>query len=67
MQTIVYQDKGSGTMYQYKPPYPAQRNLFEQKRMERIRAAIEELRNTGNVNIFLLKRGRLRKIAEHAM
>lgn len=67
MTSIVYQDRASGSMYLYNPKYPAQRSMFEQKRTERIMAALEELRHVGNINIFLFRKGRLRKIAEHKM
>ena len=67
MTSIVYQDRASGSMFLYGPKYPAQRSMFEQKRKERIIAALEELRHVGNINIFLLRKGRLRKIAEHKM
>lgn len=67
MTSIVYQDKASGSMYLYQPKYPVQRSLYEQKRMERIMAALKELRYVANINIFLFKKGRLRKIAEHTM
>ena len=43
MTSIVYQDRVGGLMYIYQPKYPAQRSLFEQKRTERIIAALEEL------------------------
>ena len=39
MTSIVYQDRASGSMFLYQPKYPAQRSLFEQKRIERIVAA----------------------------
>ena len=65
MTSIVYQDRSSGSTYLYKPKYPAQRSMFEQKRTERIIAALEELRHVANINIFLLKKNHLRKIAEH--
>ena len=52
MTSIVYQDRSSGSMYLYKPKYPAQRSMFEQKRTERIIAALEELRHVANINIF---------------
>ncbi len=65
MTSIVYQDMASGSMFLYNPKYPAQRSMFEQKRIERIVAALEELKHVGNINIFLLRKGRLRKIAEH--
>ena len=67
MTSIVYQDRASGSMFLYGPKYLAQRSMFEQKRTERIIAALEELRHVGNINIFLLRKGRLRKIAEHKM
>lgn len=67
MTSIVYQDRASGSMFLYRPKYPAQRSMFEQKRTERIIAALEELRQVGNINIFLFRKGRLRKIAEHKM
>lgn len=67
MTTIVYQDRVSGSMFVYQPKYPAQRSIFEQKRTERIVAALEELRHVANINIFLLKKGHLRKIIEHKM
>lgn len=67
MTTIVFQDRSSGSMFIYNPKYPAQRGVFEQKRTERLIAAIEELKHVGNINIFLFKKGRLRKIAEHKM
>ena len=54
MTSIVYQDRSSGSMYLYKPKYPAQRSMFEQKRTERIIAALEELRHVANINIFLI-------------
>lgn len=54
-------------MFLYQPKYPAQRSFFEQKRNERIVAALKELKHVGNINIFLYKRGHLRKIAEHKM
>lgn len=65
MTSIVYQDRASGSMYLYRPKYPAQRSMYEQKRMERILAAMEELSHTGNINIYLYKKGRLKKIAQH--
>lgn len=65
MTSIVYQDKASGTMRIYKPKYLKQRSLFEQNRTERIIAALEELKSMANINIFLYKKGRLRKIGEH--
>lgn len=65
MTSIVYQDRVGGLMYIYQPKYSAQRSLFEQKRTERIVAALEELKHVGNINIFLLKKNKLRKIAEH--
>lgn len=67
MTSIVYQDKTSGRMAVYKPVYPAQRSMFEQKRTERVIAALGELKHMGNINIFLYKKGKLRKIAEHGM
>lgn len=67
MTSIVYQERASGYMFLYQPKYPEQRSMFEQKRTERIIAALEELRNVGNINIFLYKKGYLRKIAEHKM
>lgn len=67
MTSIVYQDRASGCMFFYQPKYPEQRSMFEQKRTERIIAALEELRNVANINIFLYKKGHLRKIAEHKM
>ena len=54
MTSIVYQDRSSGSMYLYKPKYPAQRSMFEQKRTERIIAALEELRHVANINKFLI-------------
>lgn len=65
MTSIVYQDRASGKMYIYHPAYPTQRSFYEQTRVERILAALEELRHMGNINIYLYKKGRLRKIAEH--
>lgn len=65
MTSIVYQDRVSGCMFVYNPRYPAQRSMFEQKRTDRIIAALEELKYVGNINIFLYKKGHLRKIAEH--
>lgn len=67
MQTIVYQDRASGAMYAYGRRYPAQRSLFEEKRAERIVSGMEELSRMGNVNVFLLKRGKLRLIAERGL
>ena len=67
MTSIVYQDKASGSMFLYQPKYPAQRSLYEQKRIERILAALEELKSVGNINIFLYKKGHLRKIGVHTM
>lgn len=67
MTSIVYQDRTGGSMFLYQPKYPAQRSFFEQKRNERIVAALKELKHVGNINIFLYKRGHLRKIAEHKM
>lgn len=58
MTSIVYQDKCGGTMYLYLP------KSERQKRTERILSALEDLKHMGNVNIFLLKRGKLRKIAD---
>ena len=55
MTSIVYQDRASGYMFLYQPKYPEQRSMFEQKRTERIIAALEELRNVVNT------------IAEHKM
>lgn len=48
-------------MFVYNPRYPVQRGLFEQKRVERLLAALDDLRGMGNVNIYLLKHNRLRK------
>lgn len=67
MTSIVYQDRASGCMFLYQPKYPEQCSMFEQKRTERIITALEELRNVANINIFLYKKGHLRKIAEHKM
>ncbi len=67
MTSIVYQDKTGGQMAIYRPDYPAQRSMFEQKRTERVIAALEELKHMGNINIFLYKKGKLRKIGEHGM
>ena len=67
MTSIVYQDRASGSMFLYQPKYPAQRSLFEQKRTERVMAALEELRHVGNINVFLFRKGKLRKISEHNM
>lgn len=64
MQSIVYQDKTGGGMLVYKPHYPVQRSFFELKRVERIVTALEDLRSIGNINIYLLKHNRLRKIGE---
>lgn len=65
MTSIVYQDRASGSMFVYQPKYPVQRSMFEQKKSERIIAALEELKHIGNINVFLYKKGKLRKIAEH--
>lgn len=65
MTSIIYQDRASGTMYIYRPEYPSQRSFYEQKRNERIFAALEELSHMGNINIYLYKKKRLRKIAQH--
>lgn len=64
MTSIIYQDRASGSMFIYQPKYQAQRSLFELKKPERIIAALNELRHMGNINIFLYKKGKLRKIAE---
>lgn len=66
MTSIVYQDKASGFMYAYYPQYPAQRNLFELKRNERIQEAIKELQYMANVRLYLYKKGKLRLIADRA-
>lgn len=65
MTSIVYQDRASGSMFVYQPKYPVQRSMFEQKKSERIIAALNELKHIGNINVFLYKKGKLRKIAEH--
>ena len=65
MQSIVYKDISSGEMYVYKPKYSQQRSLFEEKRTERLINAINELSNMSNIVIYLYKKGKLRKIAEH--
>lgn len=65
MTSIVYQDRSSVSMFLYSPVYPVQRSMLEQKRVERIIGALEELRHVGNINIFLHKKGKLRKISEH--
>lgn len=67
MQSIVYQDKAGRMMFVYKPRYSVQRSFFEQKRVERLVAALEDLRSMGNVNIYLLKHNRLRKIGERGL
>ena len=67
MQSIVYQDKAGGIMFVYNPRYPVQRGYFEQERVERLVAALEDLRGMGNVNIYLLKHNRLRKIGERGL
>lgn len=64
MTSIVYQDRCGGMMFIYSPKYPAQRSLFELKRNERIIAAMEELKHVGNINIYLYKKGKLKKISE---
>lgn len=64
MTSIIYQDRASGTMYIYQPKYPSQRSFYEQKRNERILAALEGLSHMGNINIYLYKKKRLRKIAQ---
>lgn len=65
MQSIVYKDISSGEMYVYKPKYPQQRSLFEEKRTERLINAIDELKSVGNIVIYLHKKGKLRRISEH--
>ena len=65
MQSIVYREIGTDTMYIYQPKYSQQRSLFEEKRVERITNAINELSNMNNIIIYLHKKGKLRKIAEH--
>lgn len=67
MTSIVYEDKASGKKYLYQPSYPAQRTFFEQNRNERIISGLKELRHVANINIYLFKHNRLRKIAEHGM
>lgn len=64
MTTIVYEDRVNGFLHIYRPRYPAQRSMYEQKRNERILAGLKELEHVGNINIYLYKKGRLRKIAE---
>ena len=65
MQSIVYREIGTDVMYVYQSKYPKQRSLFEEKRTERIINAINELSNMSNIVIYLYKKGKLRKIAEH--
>lgn len=49
-------------MFIYSPNYPAQRSLFELKKNERILAAMNELSYMGNINIYLYKKGKLKKL-----
>ena len=65
MQSIVYREIGTDVMYVYQPKYPQQRSLFEEKRTERLINAINELSTMSNIVIYLYKKGKLRKIAEH--
>ncbi len=67
MKSIVIKDISSGLMFVYKPKYPAQRSFFEQKRNERIQAALTELKHTGNIGIYLLNGNKLRLISVHNM
>lgn len=54
MKTIIWQDKASGTMYQFNRP--------DLKRNERIKQALIELRHLGNCLIYLQDGNKLKPI-----
>lgn len=62
MKTIGYQDRAGGSIYIYK-------NISKpnQKRHDRTIEALKELQHAGNINIFLIKGNRIRRIAKHGM
>jgi hypothetical protein len=62
MKTIGYQDRAGGSIHIYKNV-----SKPDQKRHERTMEALNELRHTGNINIYLIKGNRIRKIAKHGM
>ena len=62
MKTIGYKDKAGGSIYLYKNV-----SKPDQKRHERIKEALQELRHTGNINIYLIRGRKVRKIGQHAM
>lgn len=64
MTSIVYQDKVSGQMFIYAPQYPEQRSFFELKKNDRILEGIKELKNMGNVRIYLYKKNKLKLLAD---
>jgi len=65
MKTIAYKDLASGTMKVY--DYPQGINYHNQKRSERIVAALEDLRHTGNIGIYLIKGNKIRRISTHRL
>lgn len=60
MKTIGYRDKAGGSIYLYKNV-----SRPDQKRHDRVKEALNELRHTGNINIYLIKGNRVRRIAQH--
>ena len=67
MQSIVYQDKASGSMYMFNPAYPKQRSMLELTRTERIANALSELQPVTTINIFLYKHNKLRMLSTHPL
>jgi hypothetical protein len=62
MKTIAFKDKAGGSLHAYfnaKDP--------RQPRHDRIKEALEDLKHTGNIIIYLVKGNKVRKIAQHQM
>jgi len=62
MKTIAYRDNAGGTIQGYF-------NKFNptQKRHERIKEALIDLRHTGNITVFLVNGNRIRKLFRKGM
>jgi hypothetical protein len=54
MKTILFKDRASGAWYKYDKP--------EMKRNDRILSALQELKNVGNVVIYLQNGNKQRKL-----
>lgn len=65
MKTIGYMDRAEGkTIFVYNPEHKQiQRSVFDLKAIDRIIQGLKELDHVGNIDIYLIKGNKFRKIA----